>query len=499
MNPVNPENPVNPVNPVNPDCHDSAGAHRLSVMPLEMDAPSARSVEEGIAELKQLIGARASDAAAVRDHHSRGESYHLPAAPDVVCFPHTTEEVARIVEVGARHRLPIVPFGAGTSLEGHVHAIKGGITIDLREMNQIRRVGVEDLDATVEAGVTRLQLAKALRSTGLMFSVDPGADCTIGGMAATRASGTTAVRYGTMRENVLGLTVVLADGRVISTGTRARKSSAGYDLTRLFVGSEGTLGVITEVTVRLHPVPEAVSAAVCAFDSMQGAVETVIATIQLGVPVARIELLDETQMDAVNRYSKTRYHVAPTLFFEFHGDSEGHVADQARTVQALAAERGGHGFEWATRLEEREKLWQARHDALYAALALRPGSRGWTTDVCVPISRLAECILETKKDNAGASFPISLVGHAGDGNFHLVYVLDPDSRAELDEAKRLNEKMVMRALAMDGTCTGEHGVGYGKMKYLDAEHGPALDVMRTIKRALDPDNRMNPGKMVEPR
>ncbi len=465
-------------------------------MPSNTDATDARSVEDAVAELKRLLGARANDAAAVRDHHSRGESYHAPAAPDVVCFPHTTDEVAEIVKVGARHQLPIVPFGAGTSLEGHVHAIHGGITIDLREMNRIQRVGVEDLDATVEAGVTRLQLAKALRSTGLMFSVDPGADCTIGGMAATRASGTTAVRYGTMRENVLGLTVVLADGRVIRTGTRARKSAAGYDLTRLFVGSEGTLGVITEVTVRLHPQPEAVSAAVCAFDGMQGAVETVIATIQLGVPVARIELLDEVQMDAVNRYSKTSYHVAPTLFFEFHSDSAGHVADQARAVQALAAEHGGHRFEWATRLEDREKLWQARHDALYAALALRPGSRGWTTDVCVPISRLAECILDTKKDNAGASFPISLVGHAGDGNFHLVYALDPDSQAELEEATHLNEQMVMRALAMGGTCTGEHGVGYGKMKYLDAEHGPALEVMRTIKRALDPDNRMNPGKMV---
>jgi D-lactate dehydrogenase (cytochrome) len=293
------------------------------------------------------------------------------------------------------------------------------------------------------------------------------------------------------------LTVVLADGGVINTGTRARKSSSGYDLTRLFVGSEGTLGVITEVTMRLHPLPEAVSAAVCSFASMEGAVDTVIATIQVGIPVARIELLDETQMDAVNRYSKTSYAVAPTLFFEFHSDSPRHVADQAETVQALAAERGGQGFEWATRLEDRERLWQARHDALYAALALRPGARAWTTDVCVPISRLAACILETKQDNVGASFPIALVGHAGDGNFHLIYVLDPAQPAELDEARRLNERMVVRALAMGGTCTGEHGVGYGKMKFLEAEHGPALGVMRAIKRALDPDNRMNPGKMVE--
>jgi D-lactate dehydrogenase (cytochrome) len=315
-------------------------------------------------------------------------------------------------------------------------------------------------------------------------------------MTATRASGTNAVRYGTMRENVLGLTVVLADGSVITTGTRARKSSAGYDLTRLFVGSEGTLGVITEVTLKLHPVPEAVSAAVCAFDSIRGAVETVIATIQLGVPVARLELLDEAQIEAVNRYSKASYPVAPTLFFEFHSDSARHVADQAETVQGLAAERGGRGFEWATRLEDRERLWQARHDAFYAAVALRPGSRAWTTDVCVPISRLADCVVETKADNVGASFPICLVGHAGDGNFHLMYVLDPASGAELAEASRLNERMVLRALAMGGTCSGEHGVGVGKMKYLEAEHGRALDVMRTIKRALDPDNRMNPGKMI---
>lgn len=449
-----------------------------------------------IAELKQLLGGRANDSPVVREHHSRGESYHTPAAPDVVCFPTTTEEVAEIVRISARTGAPIVPFGAGSSLEGHVHAIRGGITIDLREMNRVLRISADDLDATVEAGVTRLQLTKALKNTGLMFPVDPGADATIGGMAATRASGTTAVRYGTMRENVLGLTVVLADASIIHTGTRARKSSAGYDLTRLFVGSEGTLGVITEITLQLHPLPEAVSAAVCAFDTMQGAVETVIATIQLGVPVARIELLDEVQMDAVNRHSHTDYAVAPTLFFEFHGENDKHVAGQAETVQALAADHGGHSFRWATRLEDREKLWQARHEALYAAVALRPGARAWTTDVCVPISRLAECVLETKKDNAGASFPICLVGHAGDGNFHLLYVIDPDNAAEIAEASRLNERMVMRALAMGGTCSGEHGVGIGKMKFLEVEHGAALETMRAIKRALDPDNRLNPGKMI---
>jgi D-lactate dehydrogenase (cytochrome) len=456
-----------------------------------------RPVQAALAELRALLGARATDAAAVREHHSKGESYHPPAAPDVVCFAATTEEVVEIVRVAQRFQLPVVPFGAGTSLEGHVQALRGGITIDVREMNRVLRVSVEDLDATVQAGVTRVQLARALRSTGLAFPIDPGADATIGGMAATRASGTTAVRYGTMRENVLGLTVVLADGRVIRTGTRARKSSAGYDLTRLFVGSEGTLGVITEVTVRLHPVPEAVSAAVCAFDTIQGAVDTVIATIQLGVPVARIELLDDVQMDAVNRHSKTDYPVAPTLLFEFHGDSDRHVAEQAETVQAMAAERGGHGFQWATRLEDRERLWEARHHAFYAALALRPGSRAMTTDVCVPISHLAECVVETKRDHHGLAFPVCLVGHAGDGNFHLIYMLDPDSAAELEEARRLNGRMIARALALGGTCSGEHGVGYGKMKYLEAEHGPGLDVMRAIKRALDPDNRMNPGKIVD--
>jgi D-lactate dehydrogenase (cytochrome) len=462
-----------------------------------MKAPG-MSFDLAIAELKQLLGPRATDALAVRDHHSHGESYHPAAAPDVVCFPSTTEEVAAIVKISARFQVPIVPFGAGTSLEGHVQALRGGISMDLREMNHVLRISTDDLDATVEAGVTRLQLNKALRNTGLSFPVDPGADATIGGMTATRASGTTAVRYGTMRENVLALTVVLADGRVVRTGTRARKSSAGYDLTRLFVGSEGTLGVITEVTLRLHPVPEAVAAAVCAFDSIKGAVDTVIATIQLGVPVARIELLDDVQMDAVNRHSKTSYAVAPTLLFEFHGETDGHVSEQAAVVEALAAERGGRGFEWATRLEDRERLWHARHNVHFAALALRPGCRSMATDVCVPISRLAECVLETKADHANLPFPVCLVGHAGDGNFHVIYLLDPADPAELDQARVLNERMVARALAMGGTCTGEHGVGYGKMKFLAAEHGEnGVEVMRSIKRALDPDNRMNPGKVVD--
>jgi D-lactate dehydrogenase (cytochrome) len=454
-------------------------------------------VQDAAAELRALLGARMSDGAAVREHHSHGESYHPAAAPDLVCFPASTDEVSKILRISQRFRLPVIPFGAGTSLEGHVNALQGGISIDMREMNRVLRVSAEDLDATVEGGVTRKQLNAALRSTGLMFPVDPGADATIAGMAATRASGTTAVRYGTMRENVLALTVVLADGRVIRTGTRAKKSAAGYDLTRLFVGSEGTLGVMTEVTLRLHPLPEAMAAAVCSFDSIRGAVDTVIATIQLGIPIARIELLDEVQMDAVNRYSKTPYPAAPTLFFEFHGDSERAVSEQAEAVQALAAERGGHGFEWAKRPEERERLWQARHDVHYASMALRPGCRAWATDVCVPISRLADCVIETKADHANAPFPVCLVGHAGDGNFHVIYLIDPASQSELAESKRLNERVVTRALAMGGTCTGEHGVGYGKIRSVEAEHGEAVDVMRDIKRALDPDNRMNPGKVLD--
>ena len=425
------------------------------------------------------LGDRATDASVVCDHHGRGESYHPAAAPEFVCFPTSTDEVAGVVRISRDRGVPVVPFGAGTSLEGHVHAVRGGICLGLRQMNRVLRVSADDMDATVEAGVTRLQLGRALRNTGLMFPIDPGADATIGGMAATRASGTTAVRYGTMRENVLALTVVLADGRVIRTGTRARKSSAGYDLTRLFVGSEGTLGVITEVTLRLHPVPEAVSAAVCSFSSVDGAVNTVIQTIQLGIPVARLELLDAIQMDAINRYARTTYPVAPTVFFEVHGDDEAHVAARMTEVEELAAGHGAQGFQFATRLEDRERLWKARHDALYAALALRPGSRAWTTDVCVPISALAECILETQRDNAGASFPVPLVGHAGDGNFHLLYILDPASETELDEARRLNDRLVRRALRLGGTCTGEHGVGYGKMKYLELEPtGTWADIAR---------------------
>ena len=448
-----------------------------------------------LAALRQRLGDRLSTSAAVCEQHGKDESYHTPHAPDAVAFARSTEEVSAIVSLCAEHRTPVIAFGTGTSLEGHVAALKGGVCIDLSQMNRILRVGAEDLDATVEAGVTRKQLNEYLRDTGLFFPIDPGADASLGGMAATRASGTNAVRYGTMRENVLSLTVVLADGRVIRTARRARKSAAGYDLTRLFVGSEGTLGVITEVTVRLYGIPEAISAAVCAFPTIDAAVDTVILTIQSGVPVARIELLDEAQIDAINKYSKLDHRVAPTLFFEFHGSAAG-VAEQVETVKALAAEHGGDDFRWATTPEERSKLWQARHDAYYAALALRPGSKGWPTDVCVPISRLAECIAETKRDLAQSSIPSALAGHVGDGNFHLIFMIDPQSQEEISEASRLNDRMVARALQMEGTCTGEHGIGYGKIDFLLDEHGEAISVMRSIKQALDPHDIMNPGKIV---
>jgi D-lactate dehydrogenase (cytochrome) len=448
-----------------------------------------------VADLQTLLGDRCSTNPTQLEHHGHGESWHAPGQPDVVVFPVTTEEVSEVLRAAARHRAPVVPFGAGSSLEGHVNAIAGGISIDMSRMNRVVRVSADDLDATVEAGVTHRQLNKALANTGMAFWVDPGADATIGGMAATRASGTTAVRYGTMRETVLGLTVVLATGQVIRTGGRARKSSAGYDLTRLFVGSEGTLGVITEVTVRLHGHPEAVSAAVCAFESMEGAVRTVITTIQLGIPVARIELMDEVQIDAVNRYSHLSYAIKPTLLFEFHGTSQGAVTEHAHTVQEIAVEHGGSDFRWATTTEDRARLWQARHNTLFAALALRPGAKAWVTDVCVPISTLAECILDTRRDLQASTLVAPLVGHVGDGNFHLNILVDPTDERELAEVKAFNARLIARALALGGTCTGEHGIGLGKMDYLVDEHGDAVAVMKTIKRALDPDDRMNPGKM----
>jgi D-lactate dehydrogenase (cytochrome) len=462
--------------------------------PGSVPAVDTKTLESALAELQPLLGTRVTTNIVQREHHSHGESYHPPALPDMVCFPKSTEEVSEILKISARHRIPVVPFGAGTSVEGHVNAVRGGISIDLREMNKILRLSVDDCDATVEAGVTRMQLMKALNNTGLTFFIDPGADATIGGMASTRASGTTAVRYGTMSENVLGLTVVLADGRVIRTGTRARKSSAGYDLTHLFVGAEGTLGVVTEVILRLHALPEAVSVAVCAFETVSGAVETVIGAIQLGAGVARVEFLDEKQVEAINRHSKINLALLPTLFFEFHGMNLRDVQERAELVKTIAAEHGGQGFKWKTKLEDLEEKWNARHNVL-GSRAMRPVAEVLSTDVCVPISRLAECITETKNDLATCSFPATIVGHVGDGNFHVLCMIDPKNKAELEEAGRFAERTVQRALSMSGTCTGERNRP-GKMKY--REHGEGLEIMRTIKRALDPDNRMNPGKVLDP-
>lgn len=446
-------------------------------------------------DLAGFLGDRISTAAAIREHHGQGEAYPGSFPPDAVVFPATTEEVSRIAAACHRHRTPMVPWGAGTSLEGHVAAVRGGVTLDLSQMNRVLRVSAEDLDATVEAGVTRLQFAEALRGTGLAFYNDPGADATLGGMAATRASGTTAVRYGTMRDYVLGLTVVLADGQVIRTGGRARKSSAGYDLTRLFVGSEGTLGIMTELTVRLHGIPAAIAAAVVAFDTLEGAVATASETIQLGVPVARVELLDEVFMDAVARLSKLPYPAKPTLFFEFHGGSDTAVAEDAETVRELASAHGGGEFQWATDEGARATLWKARHEAYFAGLALRPGCRALVTDVCVPISSLTRSILDAKEDAVGSPVLAAVLGHVGDGNFHVGYLIDPDDPSEEAEARRLNDRLVERALALGGTCTGEHGIGIGKRDSLIKEHGAAVEVMRSIKTALDPLGLMNPGKI----
>jgi D-lactate dehydrogenase (cytochrome) len=446
--------------------------------------------------LRARFGERLATSDAVRLQHGRDESSFAAMPPDAVVFAQNTDEVAATVALCHEYRVPVIAFGTGTSLEGHLHAVNGGVCIDLSGMDRVLAVRPEDLDATVEAGVTRKALNASLRDTGLFFPIDPGADASLGGMAATRASGTNAVRYGTMRDNVLGMTVVLADGRVIRTGSRAKKSSAGYDLTRLLIGSEGTLGIITELTVRLYPIPEAISSAVCAFPAIAAAVDTVIQTIQLGVPVARIELLDALAVKAINRHSKTSLREAPMLFFEFHGSPVG-VAEQARTVQEIAASHGGMDFEWADKPEDRTRLWQARHDAYYACLGLRPGARSLTTDVCVPISRLADCIAETVADIERSGLVAPLVGHVGDGNFHLLLLADPDKPEEIERAHEFSQRLVERALKMEGTCTGEHGVGRGKREYLALEHGEgALDAMRAIKRALDPDNILNPGKIL---
>jgi D-lactate dehydrogenase (cytochrome) len=449
--------------------------------------------------LEGLLGeARVSRSDDVLRRHGTDESWHRPAPPDVVVYPETVDEVVAVVNAARSAGTPIVPFGAGTSLEGHVAALSGGVCVDLTRMNRIVRVGVDDLDVTVEAGVTRKQLDARLRPDGIFFPVDPGADATIGGMVATGASGTTAVRYGTMRENVLALTVVTAAGTVLRTGSRARKSSSGYDLTHLFVGSEGTLGIVVEATLRVYPTPEAISAAVCSFPSVDAAVACVMETIQLGVPVARIELLDEALMGAVVRRAELPYAVAPTLFLEFHGSPDG-VVEQAATVGELAAEHGGGSFAWATDQEERTRLWEARHDSYGASLSLRPGAKGFVTDVCVPISQLARCIGETRRDIDEAGLIGPMVGHVGDGNFHVTFMIDPDDPAELRLADEVTGRMVRRALELGGTCTGEHGVGYGKARYLPLEHGTeGVAAMRAIKAALDPEGLMNPGKILPP-
>ncbi|HYD79605.1 MAG TPA: FAD-linked oxidase C-terminal domain-containing protein [Paucimonas sp.] len=451
---------------------------------------------ELLAALQAIFEDRVTTSQAMREHHGRDESSYDPMLPDAVVFAQTTEEVAQAVKLCAAHAVPIIAYGTGTSLEGHVLALQGGVTIDLSQMNKVIAIHPEDLTATVEAGVTRKQLNQEIRDTGLFFPIDPGADASLGGMAATRASGTNAVRYGTMRENVLALTVVTADGRIIKTGTRARKSAAGYDLTRLFVGSEGTLGIITEVTVKLYPQPEAISAAVCSFPSTADAVNTVIATIQMGVPVARVEFLDENGVKAINAYDKLGLPEQPLLLFEFHGSEHG-VKEQAETVEGIAAEYNAIGFEWATRPEDRSRLWAARHNAYFALLQMRPGHRSITTDCCVPISRLAECILDTQADCTRHGLVHSIIGHVGDGNFHVLILVDPHDAEEVANAEGVNSRMVSRALAMDGTCTGEHGVGMHKMDFLVQEHGDgAIDTMRAIKRALDPNNLLNPGKVI---
>ena len=455
-----------------------------------------RNAPPGMIEaLKARFGERCSVALAVREQHGRDESPFDVPPPDAVVYAESTEDVAFVVGLADRHGVPVIPFGVGSSLEGHLLAVQGGISIDLSRMNRVLSVNAEDLTVTVQAGVTRMQLNNEIRHTGLFFPIDPGADASLGGMAATRASGTNAVRYGTMRENVLGLTVVTASGEVVHTGTRAKKSSAGYDLTRLYVGSEGTLGVMTEVTLKLYPQPEAISAAVCSFSTLEGAVRTTIQIIQMGVPIARCELLDTNAVRAVNRHDKLMLREGPMLLMEFHGTEAG-VREQAELVQEIASELGGEDFQWATTPEERSRLWTARHHAYFAALQMKPGCRAITTDTCVPISRLAECLLETITEADAAGLPYFVVGHVGDGNFHVGYLIDPARPDERELAESLNLKLVSRAIRLEGTCTGEHGIGLHKMGFLLDEAGPgAVALMRSIKQALDPKNIFNPGKI----
>jgi len=455
-----------------------------------------REVPDALIEaLKARFGDNCSTALAVRTQHGRDESSFDAPPPAAVVFAERTQDVADAVKLASEHSVPVIPFGVGSSLEGHLLAVQGGISIDVSRMNRVLSVNAEDLTVTVEPGVTRKQLNEEIKSTGLFFPIDPGADASIGGMTATRASGTNAVRYGTMRENVLALEVVTASGEVIRTGTRAKKSSAGYDLTRLIVGSEGTLGVVTEITLRLYPLPEAVSAAICSFPSIEAAVRTTIEIIQLGVPIARVELIDVNTVRMVNAYSKLSLREEPMLLMEFHGSPAG-VKEQAETVQELASGHGGKAFEWASTPEERTRLWTARHNSYFAAVQSRPGCRVISTDTCVPISRLADCLLESVAEADASGIPYFLVGHVGDGNFHFGYLLDPNAPEERVTAEKLNHALVSRALALEGTCTGEHGVGLHKMEFLVTEAGVgAIDMMRTIKRALDPKNIMNPGKI----
>ncbi|MEY3285833.1 MAG: hypothetical protein RL500_563 [Pseudomonadota bacterium] len=445
--------------------------------------------------LKARFGDRCSTARAVREQHGRDESPFDVPPPEAVVFAQSNEDVAAVVALATEHGVPVIPFGVGSSLEGHLLAVQGGVSVDLSRMNRVLRVNAEDQTVTVQAGVTRMQLNREIKDTGLFFPIDPGADATLGGMTATRASGTNAVRYGTMRENVLGLTVITAGGRTVRTGTRARKSSAGYDLTRLFVGSEGTLGVMTEITLRLYPIPESITAAVCSFPSIDAAVQTTIQIIQLGIPIARVELLDAHTVRAVNAHDKLTLREAPMLLMEFHG-SPSSTAEQAQMVQDIANEFGGQAFEWASTPEERTRLWTARHHAYFAALQTKPGCRSVTTDTCVPISRLAECINATVAEADAAGLPYFLVGHVGDGNFHMGYLIDPAKPEERATAERLNAQLVARALALEGTCTGEHGIGLHKQGFLVDEAGEdAIDLMRAIKRALDPQDILNPGKI----
>jgi D-lactate dehydrogenase (cytochrome) len=455
-----------------------------------------KAADAVIAALAARYGNRLVTSQAVREQHAHTTTWIAPQPPDAVVFPQATEEVQEIVRLCAAERVPVIAFGTGTSLEGQVNAPRGGICLDFRDMNRVLAVHAEDLDCVIEPGITRKQLNEQLRDQGVFFPLDPGADASLGGMAATRCSGTNAVRYGTMKDNVLALKVVLANGDVMATARRAKKTSAGYDLTRLMVGAEGTLGVITELTLRLTGIPEAISSGICPFPSVEAACQAAILTIQSGIPVARIELLDALQVRACNLYSNLTLPEVPMLFVEFHG-TEASVAEQSERFGDIARELGGGPFDWATRAEDRTRLWQARHDAYWAARRLRPGTQALSSDVCVPISRLAECVVATQQDAAASRFIAPIVGHVGDGNFHLLLMVDLNDADEIKRAEALLERLVERALAMDGTCTGEHGIGQGKMKYMLTEHGEAaLETMRAIKRALDPLDILNPGKIV---